>query len=489
MKKLTLCIIFAAFFTKAFSQKVYFIYLQTENEQAFYVKLNEKVYSSSASGYVVLSKLRDTVYNFSIGFPKDQWPEQKFSVTINKRDNGYLIKNFGAKGWGLFNLQTMGVLMPIASLDPYDENMAINTKGASDFTATLALASNDPSLTIRTIPVAVAENKPEKNPRENTVAVKEESKSLVVETPVVKKEDSKPANTNAVEIAKKDESISSNTVAIQTKEESKPAVVEPVALKNEGPKATVNIVTIENKEANQPTENPTSSVKQEEAKPINNTVVIANQIDEKPVVNNPVNEFKTEEKKEEQIYKPSVITKKSESSTTEGFGLVFLDNNPNGTIDTVRLIIPNPKPLFKSSVASVPVEEKKFIDIPNDSVSAVNATDIALAAQHKPEAKDIKVGCTAIATHDDFLALRRIMAAAGTDADMITKAKKSFRTKCYTTEQIRNLSVLFLNDEYKFKFFDAASKSVSDIANFNTLQKELKDDYFIAQFKAKQYTN
>ena len=62
--------------------------------------MNEKVQSSTASGYIILAKLLDSTYNFSIGFPQNKWPEQNFSVSVSKKDNGFLLKNFNEKGGG-----------------------------------------------------------------------------------------------------------------------------------------------------------------------------------------------------------------------------------------------------------------------------------------------------------------------------------------------------------------------------------------------------
>ena len=49
---------------------------------------------------------------------------------------------------------------------------------------------------------------------------------------------------------------------------------------------------------------------------------------------------------------------------------------------------------------------------------------------------------------------------------------------------IKNLSTLFLNDDGKYKFFDAAYTHVSDPENFSSLAAELKDEYYINRFKA-----
>jgi hypothetical protein len=54
------------------------------------------------------------------------------------------------------------------------------------------------------------------------------------------------------------------------------------------------------------------------------------------------------------------------------------------------------------------------------------------------------------------------MATKEKDEAMIREAKKYFRKACFSTEQIRNLSGLFLTASGKFQFFDAAYPYVSD---------------------------
>ena len=89
-----------------------------------------------------------------------------------------------------------------------------------------------------------------------------------------------------------------------------------------------------------------------------------------------------------------------------------------------------------------------------------------------------------VANEDDFFKLRKRMAAASSDDAMVTEAKKGFKAKCFSTLQVKNLSALFLTDESKYKFFDAAYQYVGDLENFSSLQSELKDEYFVNRFKA-----
>ncbi len=110
--KYFLHIIFLSFlFSTASAQEKHFVFIQSDNKQLFNVSLNGKVYSSNASGYVIIPKLTDGEYTATIGFAANAYPEQTFNYAIDKKDLGFNLKNFGEKGWGLFNLQSFAVTM------------------------------------------------------------------------------------------------------------------------------------------------------------------------------------------------------------------------------------------------------------------------------------------------------------------------------------------------------------------------------------------
>src|SRR5262245_34745665 len=111
MNKLLLCLLFSIVAEKSFSQRVYFVYLQSEQEQPFFARINEKTQSSSEGGYLILSKLKDSVYSMGIGFPGGKWPEQIFTITVKGKDQGYVLRNFPDKGWGLIDIQTASIQM------------------------------------------------------------------------------------------------------------------------------------------------------------------------------------------------------------------------------------------------------------------------------------------------------------------------------------------------------------------------------------------
>lgn len=409
MKKISVLVLVLFISVFAFTQKVYFVYLQNEGHEPFFVRMNNKIYSSSSSGYLILSKLRDSSYNINVGFPGGQWPEQKFSFTVNKKDQGYLLKNFGEKEWGLFDLQTMAVKMAAAN---NERDVVTEKKEVNAFTEMLSKAADDSTL------------------KEKVILVKtEEKKFEEIKQPEEKKEEPK-------------QELKKDDIAVEKKEDIKP---------------------VEKKEE------PVVEIKEQ---PVLNSET--KQIDSLALLT----ESKSENKPPEEIYERSAVKRRSESSTTEGFGLVFLDIYPGGETDTIRILIPN------NNNRTVPLEEIKQ-DVkevkPVDSVQSLES--IRKSVESNPVLYK-KNTCKSIATEDDFFKLRKKMAGVSKDDNMIAEARKVFKVKCFTTQQVRNLSLLFLEDEGKYKFFDLAYEYVSDTENFASLQSELKGDYFINRFKA-----
>jgi len=450
------------------AQKIYFVYLQTENGDPFFVRINDNLYSSTPSGYLILARLKDSTYSFKLGFPgKDV--DLDFTTTINKKDHGYLIKNFGEKGWGLFDLQSLSIQMSSSptksSADIKNSNIQVDA-----FTDLLSKATDDPSL------------------KQSPILVKEpEKKSQVIETVV--KEEKKPEATDAIV---KEEKGTETTAQPPDKREEK----------------TSSPVTTEQK---------------------NDSVV------EKKVI-----------APSEEVYKKSRVSKISGTANSEGVESVFIDQYSDGHKDTVRILIPAEKESIvarEEAKTDSMKEDKKFLDIldttqvinkpvqetkkeeprkwwpfskSKDSETSEARSRTKKEDSQKPEVTknktarmdkeqaDVKKGdskkwglftkkkndsggvkrCQAVAGNDDFLKLRRRMAAKTNDDGMLVEARKYFKEKCFTTEQIKNLSSMFLSSAGKYNFFEAAHNYVSDHEKFASLQSELRDEQYLNRFKA-----
>jgi hypothetical protein len=364
-------VLFISVATRA--QQNYFVYVQTDNKQPFYIKMKDKIMSSSAAGYLVIPKLTTGTYAFTVGFPKDQWVQQSFNIAIGTNDAGYLLKNFGDKGWGLYNIQTMEISM-----------------NGSPAPSTVKTAADNDDVFATTL--------------------------------------SGVANTN-----------------LSVKKEVTPAPVK-----------------------------------------------------EEPI---PVKEIVTKQVEKATL---SSIKKIQTFNDDDGKTIVYTDKSHN-KIDTIRIFIPiENAAVVKESVViknvetvkTEPVKDKKFLDIDmqssNEKIAEKKETikKEAVTPVIEPVIKTEKPvltfnsDCKANATEDDFFKTRKKMVAEDTDDAMVDAAKKQFRQKCYSVEQIKNLCLLFLNDAGKYKFFDAAYPYTSDTQNFASLEALLKDEYYIKRFKS-----
>ncbi len=422
MKKVLFLIIIICFIYASNAQKVYFIYLQSENNAPFFVKMSDKIHSSSPSGYLILSNLKDSTYNFSVGFPGNKSQEARFSVSTDNIDKGFLIKEFDGTP-GLFDLQTMVINRAITT---NTNNEQTTTKNDS-FTRLLSQAAKDESIlttpvVTKAAPVKPQQEKPQPQPVENN----NESTSVSTMPPVT--------------------GVPKEEPVVKEVEVSKPAPVEQKV----------------------------------EEKPIEQKVEeksIVQKVEEKPI--EPAKIEEKENQKEVMVeYKRSNVTRRSESSTTEGFGLVFLDVQENST-DTIRLLIPNPKTPVRSETFETVNDAQQAI-VKTETISSKNSPAPVVRTDNRSKANS----CKSSASDNDFRKLRKNMAGEDNDEDMIEEAKKVFRSKCFTVEQIRNLSTLFLTAASKYQFFDAAYTHVVDKNMFPELQSEIRDEYYSKRFNA-----
>ncbi|MGV3530717.1 MAG: hypothetical protein ACO1OO_17570 [Flavisolibacter sp.] len=439
MKKPFLFLLLFCFSLAASAQKVYFAYFQSDDQSPFYVKLADKVYNSAAAGYLTISNLQDTTYTFHIGFTSNPGAEKEFRVKVNGSDLGLNLKNF-PDGPQLFDMQNAVVIAPVNG-DAPAETFEART---DPFSKMLAKAAEDPSLLKK--PVEVKE---QPKPKTETVAAPVEKPAEAV----VKAEETGAENTNDIS-PKKTLTIDSVAVA---------QVKEPVKT----------------------SEPPVETMAEPEKTTAPPAVAGADDNDHAEVV------------EPDAVFERSQIRRYSETSTTEGFGLVYFDN-VHGSSDTIRLLIPNPKVSLVRKT-----DEKKdegfFLDLKKEEAAPPTATKDSKEAEVKTETQKnetvdqpvislpktvTNTSCSDEATEKDFFKLRRNMAGRLTDEEMIDEARKAFKKMCFSTEYIRYISSLFLTSAGKYQFFDAAFEYTSDKENFASLQAEIKDPYYLNRFKA-----
>ena len=358
MKKISLLLIGLLFGILIYAQSAHFVYIQSDPAAPFYLKINGDTRQSSSSGYLILSKLEETKYSFSIGLTDKKFAEQNFEITIGAEDKGYLFKYDSAKVWIL-------------------EDMRTKTKIFADstFLNTTTLVSAKDSTTPQSQVTVNAEKMFSDSTTQKTV--NSEKKSVA------------PFSQQSGSADK--ESFASLLAKASGDDE---LLVSPF------------------------------------------------------ITTSPL--------KKEKIDYSSVVSKSAESSTSEGFGLQFIDKYKSGSLDTIKILIPNPQVLIDAQKIA-----RKLTTVSPDSSSH----------------------CKAIATDDNFKALLAKLNQEKNDFIKIDIAKKEFSNYCFAAEQIKILSSTIANSDNKYMFLLDAYQAVYNRTAFREMINQLGDAEITERFK------
>jgi len=439
MNKLFYSIILIFFCNMLVAQQLHFVYIQTENSQQFYVKLNGNIYSSSATGHLIIPKLTDGDYDFVIGFPKQSSDEEKIVCTITKNDLEFLLKDFKEKGWGLFNLQTKKVLMP--EKDTAQKKVSQQDKNDA-FASMLADVVNDSTLRKENI-VHKDSIKNEAIEKTNTSQIS--SQPVVIDQSVsLSKSFEKLTDTGMLMefVDKQGMMIDTVDILLPLENTNLPADTVKELVKNN----TSTVIQFENETSeNQPQKNAALESK-------NSSVDYVSQLD-KNNVGTTIQNLDTTSKSQAQ--KKSVATKFLDIDLKNSN-----DSNQVSKIDTL-----------KKSNESSNIKLKKQGSVVDAVIENTNPA------------------CNNIAHKNDVDKLRRKINSLDNTDEKLQAVRKFMKTKCFTTEQISTLSDLFPGDADKYQFFDASYSHVADNMKFSALEKLLSDPYYIKRFRAMLLSN
>lgn len=466
------------------AQQDYFIFISSENAQPFYIRLNEHTYSSSAIGHLVIPRLSDTTYTLEVGFPKKQYPERTFVVSLNKKDLDYRLKNTEKDGWVLFNAQTSETVKPRQEQQVKNTDLSLGERKTGTFATLMSALVNDSAVLYKSIvKVDVQPVKPAATPvkTDTQAVVKAEKETAPAETVAIitpaPPVDSPQTANNTIPV-KIDTAITLSTV-IPVQEwgndkgkgyiyyDSTSVGMDTISLMIEFEKGvpiplptpeqviaapagidTVKAVIMPDTPAmvaqKQPVNNPDTATKEATKQVVANTVPDSPAIAKEVVKATPP---------------PVVIT---------------VDNAQKEPIVKVQPDTPAVTTVVKTDTAVA--AKTGYMPSKDDSAAAVAASKKPLLLMNSD--------CVNFASEYDVDKLRVKMLSTNSVDDKVAAAKKVFKTKCFVTRYIRGLSELFPNDEARFKFFDAAYPFVSDTGNFRQLLDLFTDELYIARFKA-----
>ena len=475
MRLFLMLLVALSFFTGARSQHHHFFYIQSDQQQMFYVKIGSEVLSSSAGGFLIIPKLKDSAFDMIIGFPKDQFPEYRFRIARVNKDRGMALKNFAEKGWGLFDLQTLEITMGEKIIKAEAPKEVIPPPVTNDaFTAILATVIDDPGLMATQL---VLKEPAASMTARNNIAEKEN----VPENQSIEKVVSGPP---IVQPEKKAEVVTTEKDAIKSTAEK----TVPSSKKNKAAGADIALAAAGKKETNGTVdsvgkgemEKGASTFRQESG--IDSVLV---SVPEKNVSGSTV--LITKVRKVSEAYHDSVLE------------MVFIDQTETGKADTIRVVLertvpvmaPAVKPVIPAGTVDVPAAapQKTVLETGKDAAVALPENTIPVSAKKTDTTlmatrNNTRAACSKLAVEKDVTGLRRKMVGLKDEDDMVAVALKDFKQKCFTTEQVKNVSFVFVRDEGRYKLLDAAYPYVYDPDNFTALESLLSDPYFVHRFRA-----
>ena len=102
MLKLVSFVSFLFLLVSAGAQNHHFVYFESQNNKPFFIKYDNKIFTSTKKNYINISKLNSG--DISIKVDIDNERDLNFTVPLNENDGGYILKQNADNDWVLFNI-------------------------------------------------------------------------------------------------------------------------------------------------------------------------------------------------------------------------------------------------------------------------------------------------------------------------------------------------------------------------------------------------
>jgi len=441
----------------------YFVLIQADNRLPFYVRLGGQVYSSSPGGHLILSQLKDSTYDLTIGLPGQPTLEQRYTLNIHRKDQEFGLKDQGEREVSLYDGQTGEVRTPEPQLGRGEEVRPAGIKKDDAFSRLMAGVVHDTSVLYNTYAMeqvlmdsAVAVKAPLADSAAGVSGAVPDS----VNRGLIGSMAMKPADS----LARPGDSSAANPGGGLV---SNPAVTSVPPAGNPDTTVAVNAVT----------------------------GLAGNPRSDNPAFVKP-------------IYRAQVV-KLSERKLARSVRLAYADHTTGKKADTVILFIPVDTPaVVKGGQKPTRAADTSRLGVPRghgpnpdspivgQGISTRPAGGMPASEVLRPRPVDtprkpavtrsslpfVNSDCHNYATDYDVDKLRVKLLEGTKDEDRILAARKVFKTRCFSTRQIRALSEVFTTDAAKFRFFEAAYPFCSD-DQFRELSSLLADPVYSSKFR------
>jgi hypothetical protein len=417
----------------------HFVLLQADANQAFYVRVDNQVYSSSPRGHLILAQLKDSTYTIVVGFPGQKFPEQRFLLVVHDRDF-FLDLRLEGGHWGLYDARGQplsdvadplsadrGSLAGVKKDDPFSQMMSAIVRDTAVMYSTYAIGRPDSVAAITTAGDSL------RPPPDKLV-------DSVTMTKLPPDSSSSPIGS----------SVFHNVVSPDSLGTSPP------------PGATPSSPTGVRKISEHKSSKSLRLVYADHASPqATDTIDVVIPVDSPDALKQNRNSGDTAHSS-----KP-VATARSRKP---------LDSIPLARTSTLRQIDST------ASTANQPGQPVDSSQATTRQRRRLPDSPFVSTTTGKSVIPYVNSDCHAYATDYDVDKLRVKMLDATGDDNRILAARKVFRTKCFSTKQLRALAEVFPSDPGKFQFLQTAYPFVSD-GEFSDLVSLFTDPAYAGKFR------
>lgn len=502
----------------------YFLYIQHEKQQPFYVKYKGKILSSSDRGYIILSELPAGTLPIAIGFAKSDTPEQQFKIKVTRNDQGFLLKRTDEKTYALYNLQTFAVTMAGSEGGENGRLQAVEQGTAAAPTE----AVPQPDSTPEAAPETAAETATPAPPAADTngqammAALKKDLDSAMAGKAEVSNTTAaaaKPVKKPSKFAESLDKVVHDDRPEDLPLEEPKAPAPAPAAAAATPVAVDVSGVTLSAGEGrrNRKKRNKDREPLTEEEQTLANEILAEERKNEQP------DSTIAEAPKEQPVAAPadqpaidpaqaptvaadaSLPKKSKKKKDTDPQFIEFMDDSTQQRV-AVEAETSTPAPAVENpdmaavtdTTATESKREKRkkrklaeaieITENPNNIVTDSVDYD-APKRRDKKEAdaaalKMVNSDCEKQLDDDNFRKLLRKVVAAKDDAGMVEAFRRNTRGYCLETAQIKRLAQLINTDEYRYQLLDMAYPKAYDSEKYASLAELLADSYYQGRFKA-----
>lgn len=447
----------------------YFVYVESENREPFYLRVQNKIHAAP-NGHLVLSKLPEGELKVELGFPQSTAPEQQFSIAIGKSDRGFLLRNFSDKGWVLYDLQLSQLItaaprqtQALAKPEETNTEPVVN----DPFANMLSVVTQDS--TVKQVTV-------QKDPPPADTLRQLAPKPAVTGNAIAG--NNKPVSNTTSKVGAPITEVAVQQPVVQPQPEPVQVLVtEPMAEPSwVAPKKSV--VTLINRFESSAGYDLVFGVT-DHAGSVDTIKLFV----EGGALTPPELVVRPDSSEQQQLLlsdtmQAVVMPAKDSLQTIVADTLQAAPVPPADTLRTPAAVVPEPKPAVKPELISVEAEAQKK-EQPVQQPVAQQPVAPQPVATTVPNSN-----CRQQATEDDFVKLRRRMAQQKRDEDMVLEARKQFQQRCFTVAQLRVLGSLLMTDEWRYRLYDAALPFVIDFSNFPPLEATIESEYYRKRFQA-----